>query len=687
MSNQDGIFFLKLLMVIIGFQPAQAETAGILEIDLANGKTVTPIEYGFHYEEIGMIGEGGLHAEMVRNRSLEEANMPRGLAVKDNRYVGIPGRPEGRKAVYQKDPLIGWAQPAGSGGVRISRTREHPMNANNPHSLLVVADGQPGPASLHNTGFLGMSFIEGKTYRFSFYARNTSFNGGLSIVLADKEGNSLSGELTVHTLQRDWTGYTHTFTARRTTTDGILRLTPEGDGVFQLDMVSLYPGETWDNGKSIFRRDIIRNLADYKPDFVRFPGGCIVHGCSGGTIYYWKETVGPVEQRPGAWSKWPPHYRTDGFGYHEFLQLCEYLDSDAMFVVPTGMICTGWVPLGEDGNHIHPEVDVEEFISNALDAIEYAVGPVDSEWGARRAANGHPEPFPLKYIELGNEDFGPTYWDRHDRFFSAIRSRYPQIRIITNSRIFKDFDDKRSELPNFKNPGIIEIFDEHYYKDMKWVFDSFNKFDRYDRPSPDLFIGELGIDGRYPHSLLGEGIINLYLERNADLNPLVADRPLGRNWDYTEQDGPSPVMLFHTSSQSFKTFNFHLSKLFRDNKIDRYFPSRWMPDNETTTVGWEYLFSSVGYDSSTECYVIKLINLQDDPVEFSLQIGDLNKVLDLQAILLTARPDQFASPAQPDAVQPRLVPFTIQKDGSCRVGARSLTILRIPEGMLSGALK
>ncbi len=679
--NQTTCINLALYLTLLFSHQLIAVSAGTLKIDFSRGKAVTPIEYGFHYEEIGMIGEGGLHAEMVRNRALEEANMPRGLEVKGDRYMGLPGRPVDRKSVYKKDPLTGWELDNRNGRIRIERTDRHPLNEFNPHSLLVES-GRPSAGSFHNTGFLGMHFREGIAYKLSLFVRNIKYNGALSINLADEFGNAVSKDFKIKKLPGEWTQLTHTFIATATTTDGILSFTCEGSGTFQLDVVSLFPGDTWDDGKSIFRSDIMQNLADYNPDFVRFPGGCIVHGCSVGTIYYWKETIGPIEQRPGAWSKWAPHYRTDGFGYHEFLQLCEYLDADAMFVVPTGMICTGWVPRGDDGNHIHPEVDVDAFVQNALDAIEYAIGPSDSEWGAKRAANGHPDPFPLKYVELGNEDFGPTYWERHDKFFHAIRSRYPQIRIITNSRIYKDFDDKRSELPNFPNPGLIEIFDEHYYKDMRWVFDSYNKFDGYERPSPDLFIGELGLGGRYPQNLLGEGIINMYLERNADLNPLVADRPLARNWDYMEEDGPSPVMLFHTNSQSFKTFNFHVSKLFRDNKIDRYFPSEWQAAGGDAEIGWEYLFSSAGYDSASQSYVIKLINLRDQPVRLTLLDGMLSKPMTLQATVLTARQDQFASPQHPHAVAPESVEFSILGDGECEVAARSLTILRIPKSTL-----
>ncbi len=653
-------------------------TDGTLTIEIGKSKDVTPIQYGFHYEEIGMIGEGGLHAELVRNRALEESNMPRGLEVKGNRYVGIRGKPEGNKEVYRKDPITGWELAPGSVGIKLSRVSSNPLNDMNPHSLWVEVEETAGFFAFHNTGFFGMNFEQGETYELSLYVRQNEYNGSLGIQLSDSSGMPISDIFSLKNLPHDWTRYSFTFTALRSTTDGVLRFIPNGVGNFQLDVVSLFPGNTWDAGKSIFRRDIMQNLRDYNPDFVRFPGGCIVHGCSVGTIYYWKETIGPIEERPGAWSKWAPHYRTDGFGYHEFLELCEYLEADAMFVVPTGMICTGWVPRDEEGNHIHPEVDVDAFIQNALDAIEYAIGPADSKWGSIRAENGHPAPFPLKYIELGNEDFGQTYWDRHDKFFTAIGERYPQIRIITNSRIFKDFDDKRSELPSFKNPELIEIFDEHYYKDMDWVFNSFNKFDKYDRPSPDLFIGELGINGPYPASLLGEGIINMYLERNADLNPLVADRPLMRNWNFEDPKGPRPVMLYHTSSQSFKTFNFHVSKLFRDNKIDRYIHSEWQPTRGKRMIGSRHLFSSAGIDSKTNCFILKLINLQDKSVTFDIRTGKGSFSTKAEVTVLSAEPNQFSTPRNPQAIVPHNRQQDLSNERSYELSPRSLTIIRIP---------
>ncbi len=169
---------------------------------------------------------------------------------------------------------------------------------------------------------------------------------------------------------------------------------PMSKGQFQIDVVSLFPSDTWNDGKSVFRKDIVQNLKEFSPSFIRFPGGCIVHGVNEETMYHWKKTLGPIENRPGQWSKWAPYYRTDGIGYHEFYELCEYVGADAMYVMPTGMICSGWVKQSPQWNFRHIDVDLDAYIQDALDAIEYAIGDTTTKWGAERAKNGHPAPFP-----------------------------------------------------------------------------------------------------------------------------------------------------------------------------------------------------------------------------------------------------------------------------------------------------
>jgi alpha-L-arabinofuranosidase len=362
-------------------------------------------------------------------------------------------------------------------------------------------------------------------------------------------------------------------------------------------------------------------------------------------MYHWKETIGDIARRPGAWSKWPPNYRSDGLGFHEFLELCEYLGSDAMYVTSTGMVCTSWVERDENKVFFHKETDVNYYINDVLDAIEYAIGSVTTKWGAERAKNGHPKPFPLKYVEIGNEDFGPVYYEKYDQISKAIKAKYPNLRLIANSIIFAIEDDKRKYIPEFISPESIEIFDEHYYQSVDWAINGHYKFDAYQRKGPDLFIGELGLSGKYPTQILAEGIVKLSMERNGDLNPIMADRPLMRNFDFLEGRTAYPLLL-HNALISVKTFNYHLCKMFRDNKIDIYY---------TTTVNHQSgLYATSGSDSKTQNYIFKVINLSDEEQDIRIEAPELKDSGNVIVTLLTAKGDQAATPDHPDIVFPQV---------------------------------
>jgi alpha-L-arabinofuranosidase len=397
-------------------------------------------------------------------------------------------------------------------------------------------------------------------------------------------------------------------------------------------------------------------------------------------MYHWKETIGDIAKRPGAWSKWAPNYRTDGLGYHEFYELCEYLGCDAMYVTPSGLVCTEWVfKADEKDEHKHPEVNVQNYIQDALDAIEYAIGPVDSYWGSKRAENGHPKPFPLKYIEIGNEDFGPTYYRYYDAFYHAVNSKYPQLKIIANSIIgqSRDADRKRERIPDFIDPSTVKIFDEHYYKDIPWVIENQYKFDQYKRPGPDLFIGELGIRGKYPLDVLGEAVFMVNMERNGDLNPMMADRPLMRNWDYVK--GQGNPLYFHTNSESFKTFNYYMSKLFRDNKIDMWYDSKFLKSGNTVPLSQEYLFSSAGFDSENNDLIIKVVNLQANRVLAELQIGEIgDESKPVKATITTLSSDDTVrnTPQRPFAVVPQVKDVQLNLQGKYVFEPKSLTVIR-----------
>ncbi|KAB4447058.1 alpha-L-arabinofuranosidase, partial [Bacteroides thetaiotaomicron] len=291
---------------------------GVLHIDKQKTRKVSRVQYGFHYEEIGMIGEGALHAELVRNRSFEEATPPADLAVKNGLYQNVPNPRGKNKDVFHVDPLIGWnTYPLSYTPIFISRTEENPLNKENKYSMLVnvTEDIANNPeAMILNRGYYGMNLRKEVSYHLSMYIKSKNYTALLQVMLVDEQGKPVSTQLVLDVKGKEWTKLTGTLKPDKDVKRGMLAIQPLGKGQFQLDVVSLFPSDTWDNGKSVFRADIMQNLKEYAPDFIRFPGGCIVHGVNEATMYHWKKTIGPIENRPGQWSKWAPYYRTDGIG-------------------------------------------------------------------------------------------------------------------------------------------------------------------------------------------------------------------------------------------------------------------------------------------------------------------------------------------------------------------------------------
>ena len=488
-----------------------------------------------------------------------------------------------------------------------------------------------------------MAFRQGIGCRLSLFMRNINSRYPVEFFLVDSAGECISNVVRLEPAGKEWKKYTAVLIPEKTDKHGMLAIRPSGPGRFALDVVSLFPTDTWDNGKSVFRSDIISNLRDFAPDFIRFPGGCIVHGVNEETMYKWKKTIGPAEQRPGQWSKWAPYYRTDGIGYHEFYELCEYTGADAMYVIPTGMVCTGWVFQSAPWEFIQPDTDIDAYIQDAVDAIEYAIGDTSTVWGALRARNGHPEPFPLKYIEIGNEDFGPVYRERYEKIYQALHSRYPDLVYIADSIIGKENDDKRGDIAEFPVPEHVEVFDEHYYQPVEWACNGHYRFDGYEREVADLFIGELGIDGKYPYNILATGVVRMALERNGDMNPMLAERPVMRNRDFLEHRNFHGMFL-NDSGSSVKCALYYVSKIFRDNTFDRYISS-----SVTGFEDMQKVFATMGYDSASGEYILKIINLNDSPVILDTDVRGFGKRKNVRRTALVL-PAMDNTPEHPDKV-------------------------------------
>lgn len=663
-----------LILLPPAFGKSLSSSDGTLYINSSKTHKVSPVKYGFHYEEIGMMGEGALHAELVRNRSFEEATPPAGLSVRNGFYENVPA-PQGKnKEVYEVDPLIGWTTyPLSYAPVFISRTDADPMSEGNKHSMWVnvTADiANHRESFILNRGYYGMNLDTNVPCKLSLFLKNKNYSAGLRIFLVDEQGRQVSNAIECKVENRNWTKFTGELRPEKNVKRGMLAIQPLSKGQFQMDVVSLFPSDTWEDGKSVFRKDIVQNLKEFAPSFIRFPGGCIVHGVNEETMYHWKKTIGPMENRPGQWSKWAPYYRTDGIGYHEFYELCEYVGADAMYVMPTGMVCTGWVKQLSPWNFKQPDVDLDAYIQDALDAIEYAIGDVTTTWGAERAKNGHPNPFPLKYVEIGNEDFGPVYRERYEKIYQALNARYPNLIYIANSIIGKENDDKRKDVTNFIEPKHVKVFDEHFYQNIEWACKQHYRFDEYKRGVADLFIGELGIDGKFPYNLLATGAVRMSMERNGDLNPLLAERPVMRHWDFLEHRMFLPILINGVGS-SVKTSFFYLSKMFRDNTFDVCLDAA-IRDVE----GLQDVFVTMGYDTVSKQYILKLINLRDKTVTLQTKVSGFKRKVKAHQTSLVLTPGKENTPDTPDKVKPIETDVELNLNEPLELEAASMVVYR-----------
>lgn len=488
------------------------QTASIQVDFTAKGTPISPVLYGLFFEEINHAGDGGLYAELVRNRSFEDA----------------------------RDPQA-WTLADGRGKSRLAIDISRPLNANNLHSLRWEMDEGAGRVSLVNEGYWGIAVQRGKRYRLSMYARgDEKWRGTLTASLQSANGEVYAQ----HTLQgigTEWKRFSAVLTSRATDPKARLVISTDVPGTVWLDMVSLMPEDTFKRRPNGLRADLAQMLADLKPSFLRFPGGCFVEGDRLRNALRWRNTIGDIAERPSRWCLWG-YNSTQGLGLHEYLQMCEDLGAEPMLVVNCGMACQARV--GE----VAPLEKLDDWIEDALFAIEYAVGDIDTPAGALRAHNGHPKPFPLRFVEVGNENWGPNYEERYARFYDAIKARFPQIQIIANS-------------PVRSRP--MDILDEHYYSSPLWFISQANRYDRYDRNGPKIFVGEYAVtQGAGKGNLraaIAEAAFMTGMERNSDVVVMAAYAPLfvnvnDRTWN--------PDLIGFDISRVYGTPSYYVQKLF-----------------------------------------------------------------------------------------------------------------------------
>jgi len=470
--------------------------------------------YGIFFEEINCGGDGGLYAEMVRNRGFEDAAAP------DN-WNCVQG------------PLI-------------DLDDSKPLSAQSPHSLKIKVSG-PGTTVI-NQGYWGMGVEKGKTYKFSFYSRTDGLTNRTASVALTGFRKILASN-TVKLGGSDWVKTETTLKATESEPKATLSINFEGPGTAWIDMVSLFPVDTWKNRTNGLRCDLAEKLDGIKPSFMRFPGGCWVEGETMATSQRWKQTVGPLQDRRTQKDLWN-YMSTNGLGFHEYLQLCEDLHTAPLFVINVGMSHQQVVPLDQMG----------DYVQDAVDAIEYANGPVTSKWGALRAKNGHPKPFGLKFLEIGNENGGPNYEPRYAMIYKAVKAKYPDIQCIA---------DVWGGIPQ-KAP--VDIMDEHYYNTPDFFIRNANHYDKYDRKGPKIYVGEYAVtQGCGQGNLiaaLGEAVWMTGMERNSDVVVMASYAPLFANVNIKTWN---PDMICFDSARSYGTPSYYNQVLFSRNRPTEVF--------------------------------------------------------------------------------------------------------------------
>lgn len=552
---------LTALLLVSGGCTPDEEPEATIRIDLARrGADIPASMYGIFFEEINHAGDGGLYAELIQNRGFEDSSVPEGYTVKEDRIFPPTDRANHLTGArphpdlsfrWNPDPIPAWRfeQLEGS-GASAELTREYPLNEASPTALKVTLP-EKGRISLSNCGFWGMNIEKGKGYYLRMNTSNGNrFEGRAILKLVAEDGTELCNRPLAIDPDRTWCEYTGQLTATGSDPHARFVIELEGTGTLLLDYVSLFP-ETFRNRINGLRNDIAQTLEALHPAFVRWPGGCIVEGIDLSNRIEWKKTIGDPKNRPGIYDTWG-YKATMGFGYHEFLQFCEDIGAAGMFVCNAGIGCQGRV-----GDACREE-DLDAFIQDALDAIDYALGDGTTEWSRKRVENGHPEPFPLQYVEIGNENWGPVYEKRYDRFYRAIKAKYPRLTLISTLGLGGQHRHER-----------VDMIDPHWYVAPEFFLSSSRLFDQQERGGYAVYVGEYAVNqqvgGGNLLGALAEAAFLSGMERNSDLVKMASYAPLLEN--VNDRVWPTNLICFD-SHRVMGRSSYHVQKMYAENRPD-----------------------------------------------------------------------------------------------------------------------
>ncbi len=566
---------------------------------------VQPTMWGIFFEDINMGADGGLYAELVKNRSFEFYNPLMGWTISGNHHT-------------EGDMLVINRQEANTANPRFLRVNS-------------LYDSK-GDLDITNEGFRGMGIKEGVGYSFSVMYRQQQPGVKLNIELVSAAGAIIgSASLTPAVDKSTWQKQSVSFKATATEPKARLNIRFEGKGTIDLDMISLFPQDTWKNRPGGMRADMVQKLADLKPGFIRFPGGCIVEGHDLAVRYQWKKTIGPLEERQLIVNRWntefghrpaPDYFQSFGLGFFEYLQLAEDIGAAPLPILNCGMACqfntAEVVPLDQLG----------PYVQDALDLIEFANGSTASGWGKVRAGLGHPAPFNLKMMGVGNENWGPQYVERVKIFTKAIKEKYPDFKLINSSGTDPDgarFDYLNGELRTMK----ADFIDEHYYRRPEWFLANAKRYDNYDKNGSKVFAGEyaaqsdktVSVDNKNNwQTAIAEAAFMTGLERNAGVVQMASYAPLFAHvdgWQWT------PDLIWVDNLRTYGTPNYFVQKLFSTNKGTNVVPIEM---NNKEIAGEDSLYASATIDKNTNELIIKLVNASGKEKSSSLLLNGTGKL-------------------------------------------------------------
>ena len=634
------------------------------------GTDVSETLYGLFYEDINFAADGGLYAEQVFNRSFE--------------YKKLLG-----STVY--DGLTGWKidiKDSKKGQVELDQSK--PLNDNNIQSLKVIV--KESGFKLQNVGHASnivndtaeMSLFADEKYNLSYYIFNNDYVGTLKFHLEDGEGNVISNEVSVKVDSRKkWTKINDLTLTATKTVGGRLVIEAQGEGTFNLDMVSLMPTNYWKAGSenwkySGLRSDLVEALQALNPQFLRFPGGCVAEGAyDKGNHYNWKDTIGPIEERKENENLWG-YMQSYGLGYHEYFQLAEDLGAKPIPVVHAGLLCQ--VRSGDLPAMLPSTEEFKQLIQDILDLIEYANGDTSTEWGAKRAENGHKEPFNLEFIAIGNENWGEQYFNNFKAIKSAIEKVYPEITVITTSGTLSEGAgfDYAWDVIHKRYPDTY--VDEHYYNSPEWFLENTDRYDSYRRDSAKVFVGEFaaheeGTATTRPNSLytaLAEAAYLTGIERNSDVVKMISYAPLLARVGSAQW---TPDLIWFNSHHVMFSPNYYVYQMFSN-----YIGNKYLLSELNSSIN---LHHSVTVDENKKEIYIKVVNVEDESTTLDIKFNQFETLKSQAEYIVLTHDDIHAVNTFEDPlnVSPQTSILEVNEDdATIEVPHHSAVLLRLGYG-------